>query len=419
MKAAIRTEGTANGISYNLEQVKGGASWYLRWTDSRNRQQLRKSTKCQTLSNAHAFAAEFFQNYVMGQPTGKVTVADLVLSVLKFKRNHQPRDYSEKLRNWTLRLRDKFGNWDHRDLTPEVIEDYKTWCAGAELDSAASPLLRSWKPIAQTVVVNDDGIRIELKPIAPATVNLDLALLSKAYNDGLRKRVIAIKPYIAKYTERDLKKSVRQGFLIQAEFDRIIALPLPLWLKAMITVAYTCGNRSTELKNLQVGQINFFARTIRLYAGETKNGDGRLVGMTEDMYQLLKAACWNKTAEDYVFTRDDLGQGGRQIGDFRKLWASVLRQAGISRPVRLHDFRRSFCRNGLNRGMTEQEVMDQGGWKTPAMLRRYNVRREGELVAAMNKMELGARLEREAVAAQQAAEERLMKSVKEEQEVVQ
>jgi hypothetical protein len=85
------------------------------------------------------------------------------------------------------------------------------------------------------------------------------------------------------------------------------------------------------------------------------------------------------------------------VGDFRKLWANVLHQANIGRRVTLHDFRRSAARNALNRGLTEQEVMAMGGWKTRSMLDRYNVRRENELVAAMKKIEAGAKAERELI----------------------
>lgn len=376
---------TPNGTPFSLYPPNHGCSSYqLRFTDPRSHKQLRISSKGvkQVRLALMAWAAQQVEGFVPGSTTGKVTVADLVLAVLKHKRNHQPRDYQEKLGNWERRLRDKFGDWDSRDLTAADIEDYKTWCSGAALDGSASRLLRSWAPIA--------------KAVKPATVNLDLALLSKAYNDGMRTRLITIKPYIAKYTDKNLKPFVRQGFLDQSEYDRIMQLSLPLWLRAMICMAFTCGNRSAELKGLQVRQVNFLARNVRLYAGETKNGEGRLLGMTQEMYLLLEAACEGKGPDDFVFARE----GGRQVGDIRKLWAGVLKQAGIERHITLHDFRRSAVRNGLNRGLTEQEVMAMGGWKTRAMLDRYNVRREGELQATMAKIEAGAKLERQLIAEQ-------------------
>ena len=371
-----------NGTPFSLYPPSHGCTyWQLRFTDPRSRKQVRVSSRGvqQVRLALMAWATRQVNDYAPGNGAALVTVADLVEAVLQHKRNHQPRDYREKSRNWELRLKDKFGSWRAKDLTASAIEDYKTWCAGTKLDSSASRLLRSWPPIANQV--------------QPGTVNLDLALLSKAYNDGIKKQVISTKPHIAKYTERQLKKYVRQGFLDQAEYDRIQALPhVPLWLKAMLSVAFACGNRAGELKSLEVRHLNFLARTIRLDVGSTKNGEGRLLGMTEEMYQLLQACCWSKQPGDYVFTRD-----GKQVGDFRKLWANVLHQAGIGRRVTLHDFRRSAARNALNRGLTEQEVMQMGGWRTRSMLDRYNVRREDELVAAMKKIEAGAKAERELI----------------------
>jgi hypothetical protein len=69
-----------------------------------------------------------------------------------------------------------------------------------------------------------------------------------------------------------------------------------------------------------------------------------------------------------VFT----GADGGRLGDFRKAWEGACATAGV-RGVVFHDLRRSGARNAVRAGVPEQVVMEFGGWRTRAMLARYNV----------------------------------------------
>ena len=82
--------------------------------------------------------------------------------------------------------------------------------------------------------------------------------------------------------------------------------------------------------------MDLFNRTIRLYAGETKGGDGRLVKLTNDVYLLLQACIAGKTTDDFVFTR----KNGKPILDFRECWEKLTAAAGFP-GLLFHDLRRS------------------------------------------------------------------------------
>ena len=82
-----------------------------------------------------------------------------------------------------------------------------------------------------------------------------------------------------------------------------------LWLRHTLF-----GFRKGELLNLKVRQVDLLDHTIRLNAGETKSGEGRVVKLTKNVFVLLQACVSGKGAADYVFTRDD----GQPVRDFGK-----------------------------------------------------------------------------------------------------
>ena len=129
-------------------------------------------------------------------------------------------------------------------------------------------------------------------------------------------------------------------------------------------------------------------RTIRLNAGETKSGDGRLIKMTQDVAVLLQACMSGKKPEDYVFTRAD----GEPVLDFRERWEKLTADAGCP-ALLFHDLRRSGVRNMIRRGIPEVVAMKISGHKTRAVFDRYNIVSESDLADAALKIETGARLE--------------------------
>ncbi len=160
-----------------------------------------------------------------------------------------------------------------------------------------------------------------------------------------------------------------------------------MWLRALLATAYTFGFRKSELLNLRVGQVDLLARTIRLNAGETKSGEGRVVKLTQDVYTLLQACVSGKSAEGFVFTRDD----GKPVLDFRERWEKLTEAAGCP-GLLFHDLRRSGVRNMSRRGIPEVVAMKISGHKTRTIFDRYNIVSETDLADAALKIEAGKRV---------------------------
>ncbi len=84
---------------------------------------------------------------------------------------------------------------------------------------------------------------------------------------------------------------MRTGFLKDEDYARRAAEcgKERLWLRSMLAVAYNFGWRAGEVIGLRVRQIDLADRTIRLEVGATKNGHGRTVKMTMEVFTLLTA----------------------------------------------------------------------------------------------------------------------------------
>ncbi len=81
----------------------------------------------------------------------------------------------------------------------------------------------------------------------------------------------------------------------------------------------------------------------------------------------------------YVFHRK-----GQPIGDFRKVWDSAHRAAGLGGKLS-HDFRRTAARNRRRAGVPEKVCMDLLGHRTTSMFHRYSITDEQDIREAVIK----------------------------------
>jgi integrase len=197
------------------------------------------------------------------------------------------------------------------DLAPALLRDYRL--KGQKSSSTVQRRLRLHVlPFFGTTAANELGSdrinfyidnRLE-EGAANATTNHEFAALKRIYN--LARACDPPKvDRVPKFPH--LKESEpRQGFIEDDQYDLLVQHASELWLRAILEVAYSFGFRREELlQHLKVGQVDLRNRSIRLNAGTTKNGKGRVVKMTSKVESLLKECIAGKQAHDYVFTRAD------------------------------------------------------------------------------------------------------------------
>ena len=135
---------------------------------------------------------------------------------------------------------------------------------------------------------------------------------------------------------------------------------------------------------MRVKQVSLPDRTVELYAGKTKSGEGRRVKLTQNVFVLLQALIVGKGGDDYVFTRRD----GREVRDFREAWGTLCIKAELPELL-FHDLRRSAVRNMVRRGIPERVAMQISGHKTRAVFERYNIVSETDIAEAARRIEAG------------------------------
>jgi integrase len=190
---------------------------------------------------------------------------------------------------------------------------------------------------------------------APATINRELAALTRMFTLGRQAGKVALIPHIPMLEVHN----VRTGFFERDQFTAVLH-HLPEDLRPPIHVAYLTGWRlQSELLTRQWRHIDFTSGWLRLDPGETKNGEGRMFPLTPELRAVLEAQRAHTHALErqqgrvipWVFHRD-----GVPIRSLRRPWRAACRAAGV--PGRLiHDFRRTAVRNLEGAGVPRSTAM--------------------------------------------------------------
>lgn len=100
----------------------------------------------------------------------------------------------------------------------------------------------------------------------------------------------------------------------------------------------------------------------------TKNRDELVTVMDEAMEQLLERMAQLRHPYSQVVFHDGAGQ---YFGECRDKWLAVKAAANISADFRWHDLRHTWATDIVNKGIDDQTIMEQQGWKDSKMVRRY------------------------------------------------
>jgi integrase len=226
---------------------------------------------------------------------------------------------------------------------------------------------------------------------SPSSINKEMTILRAMFNHGVEgytpPKVFRIPKFPARLKEPD----PRSGFLTDEQYDALQEHCKDPWLRAVLAVAYTYGFRRAELLGrpqrnqppMLVSQVDLKQRTINLNPGTTKNNEGRVVKMTQEVYDLLRVCVEGKKPGDAVFTWSN----GKPVKDFRETWSQLTTAAGVPNLL-LHDFRRSAARNLIRAGVNRDVAKRITGHKTDSMFSRYNIVAENDLTEAAEKLEL-------------------------------
>lgn len=275
---------------------------------------------------------------------------------------------------------------DRKGTSPKSIE----WLQGVwdnHLKSFFGGFLASRIKTEKLVEYRNERIEADA---SPSTVNKELMVLRAMFNHGLNDYSPPKISRLPKFPAKLAEAPPRSGFLTDEQYDALQENCKLAWLRAVLAMAYTYGFRKSELvgrvqrnqPGMRVSQIDLKNKTIHLLPGGTKNNEGRVVKMTQEVYDLLRVCVEGKEPNDAVFTWSD----GRPVKDFRGSWDQLTKAAGVP-DLLLHDFRRSAARNLLRAGVNRDVAKRITGHKTDSMFSRYNIVAETDLTEAAAKLE--------------------------------
>jgi integrase len=343
--------------SYNLKTCSCGFSlsrfsgrvWWIEWYQDgqRKRERIGPNKAAAEQRLREVLTARTEGRYIQKSPDAITRFKDLAAWYLELPEVKAKRSYDRDRQSLNNRLLLFFGDRLLKDITPALVEAYR-----------------------QRRLGQPSG-RAPYGPTKPASVNRELAcfktIFSKAMKNGKAERNPA-------QGVKLLKENNERNRILNPEEYVLLLAQCPEHLAPIVKVAYYTAMRQGEILNLTWGQIDLKGGFINLAPGDCKTNEGRLVPLTRELVEMLKAMPRGLPAVK-VFTYE-----GRQIGVIKTAFKAACKRAGIE-DFCFHDLRHSAINNWRLQGHDYFRIMAATGHKTMTVFKRYNTVSREELRA--------------------------------------
>lgn len=284
-----------------------------------------------------------------------IRVEDLFALIERDYRDSGQKPWVRVEQAWRLHLEPHFGKLLVDELTSDDVEDYKEKREDEEGTNGA--------------------------------INREFAYLSRMLSPGRQTHPPKVRNSIR--IKKLSEGPPRQGFINEEKFRDLLAACRitdsrrdQQHYRVFITIGYWLGWRAGEVRGLRVKNVEREAHAVRLFRGTTKNDEGRLMILPDECWAAVERCLEGKGPDGFLITR----RGGEGIKGYNKGWNSLVERAGLP-GLHYHDLRRTAARNMIRVGVPERVVMDICGWRTRAMLDRYNIVDESGLANAAQRMQ--------------------------------
>lgn len=232
-----------------------------------------------------------------------------------------------------------FNGHQLRDISPKLIEDYKT----------------------QRVKVREH-----------ATVNRELACLRSLYNRAIVWGYAIDNPVKGVKFFKETMGLPR--FLSMEECQRLLSASEKLqgwnkttpYLKAIILTGLHTGLRKSNIMGLRWDQVDLKNRLITV--PRTKNGEFHSIPISDTLLEELRKLLRQRLqGAEWVFA----APGKEAQRDLRKAWERAKKEAGIDKRFRFHDLRHTFASHKVMAGVDLRTVQVLMGHKDITMTLRY------------------------------------------------
>lgn len=230
---------------------------------------------------------------------------------------------------------------------------------------------------------------------ARGTVELETCALGRGFALAVDRGRITHAPKIPHLRLRN----ARQTILTRADVEAIAAHLPYHWRNFVWTAYYTGWRPKREILTRRWSHVDLAGRWIRLERGETKNGDGRLTPITDELREILvnqRAYCTDRERDlgrviPWVYFNP---RNGHRLAVYDHAWHAALKAAGY--PARLlYDLRRTRITALHRAGVPLKAAMTWAGHRDVRVHLRYGVVDETALRESAAQVETFEARERE------------------------
>ena len=233
------------------------------------------------------------------------------------------------------RLKKFFGQKAIRDITPMVIEKFKS-----ELRKTDSKYER---------------------PFSPSTVNRYLQVLSRVFSMAYANGIVDSNPMSR--VKRLREPEPRQRYLNQYSYDEEERLMKALaeygeHVLGLVELDLEVGMRLGELLNARWSDVDEANRLISVT--QTKNGKPRIIPLTATALRILKLLRQDAPEEELIFDPQRTGRKRRQL---MVCFEQAVEESGIG-DFHFHDLRHTFATRLRAANVHEYDIADLLGHST-------------------------------------------------------
>lgn len=207
----------------------------------------------------------------------------------------------------------------------------------------------------------------QLAGVATATINMEVALLGRAFTLAIKARRLALhrRPQVDRLPADESR--IRRGFFSREEME-VLCGRLPDVLADVVRFLFFSAWRIGEVRTIEWRDYDRSEGAIRLRPEHSKNKHGRVLPVVGELAGIIERRLKARRLDcSFIFHRN-----GRPIGDFRKPWQRVCAELGFTGRI-VHDLRRSGVRHLIRSGVPPHTVMAFSGHRTGSMLKRYDI----------------------------------------------
>jgi len=283
-----------------------------------------------------------------------------------------------------MRCKSKYITWE------KLVEKFKEFAKDnvkAKTFKGYSDSIENFNPYAKEKPINQitawlvEKFKSDRKKLGrkPSTINRDLACLKRMFNLALKWRLATENPlhqveFLKENNQRKrfLGKDEIKALLSACEYEpskfrrKTTKKPLTV-LRQIVELAVHTGLRKNELLMRKWKDIVVVEGIKCFYVGETKNGEPRLVPLSDRAIEVLSRI--PKTANnEYIFASPV--KEGEPIKEIKKAFSKALKIAGIE-DFRFHDLRHTFASHYQMATKDERTLSELLGHKSSTMTKRY------------------------------------------------